>query len=55
MNKECCNIRVSETEKGLSIEVEGDTVKERCREMMENCCSGDSMKNFFQSCCTPEK
>jgi hypothetical protein len=55
MQKECCNIKVSETEKGFSIEVEGDSVKERCKEMMESCCSKDTMKNFFQSCCPPEK
>ncbi len=51
MKKECCNIKVSETEKGFTFEVEGDDVKEKCQSIMENCCSGEKMKNFFKSCC----
>jgi hypothetical protein len=55
MKKECCTIRVSETDKGYCVEIEGENVKSHCKEMMENCCTGDMMKNWPQSCCPPGK
>lgn len=55
MKKECCTIRVSETDKGYSIEIEGENVKSHCKDVMENCCTGNTMKNWFQSCCPAVK
>lgn len=53
MKKECCNIKISETEKGFCLEVEGDEVKDKCKTVFSNCCSGEMIKKF-QSCCKPE-
>ncbi len=42
MNKECCTIKVNETEKGYMIEVTGDKVKECCKSIVidnQECCS----------------
>ncbi len=55
MKKECCNVKVSETDKGYCVEVEGEEVKSKVREVMDNCCSKESMKNWFQSCCSSGK
>lgn len=55
MKKECCNFKVSETDKGFQIEIEGENVKEKCKTMFDNCSCEDSFKNFFESCCGPKK
>ncbi len=55
MKKECCNIKVTETDNGYTLEVEGDEVKEKCKEVMESCCTKDNIKNWFQSCCGSNK
>jgi len=55
MKKECCNIKVSETDNGYCVEIEGENVKGKCKEVMENCCSGDMIKNWSRSCCPPGK
>ena len=55
MKKECCNVKVSETDKGCCFEVEGEEVKSKAKEVKENCCSKDSMNKWFQSCCSSGK
>ena len=55
MKKECCNIKVNETDKGFSVEVEGEDVKSKCKEVIENCCTQDNIKNLFKSCCEAKK
>ena len=55
MKKECCNIKVTETDKGFQIEIEGEHVKEKCKTVFENCCSDENIKNCFESCCGPAK
>jgi hypothetical protein len=55
MKKDVCNIKISETEEGFCVNIEGENVKSKCKEVMENCCSKDMMKNWFQSCCSSEK
>jgi hypothetical protein len=55
LKKECCNVKVSETDKGFCVEVEGDEVKSKVKEVMENCCSKDSKKNWSHSCCPSDK
>ncbi len=52
MKKECCNVKVSETDNGYCVEVEGEEVKSKVKEVMEHCCSKDQMKNWFPSCCS---
>ncbi len=52
MKKECCNVKVSETDNGYCVEVEGEEVKSKVKEVMGNCCSKDQMKNWFPSCCS---
>ena len=55
MKKECCNIKVNETDTGFTIEVEGEDVKSKCKEVMENCCTKDNIKSWPHSCCSGEK
>ena len=55
MKKECCNIKVSETDKGFNVEIEGEDVKSKCKEVIENCCTKDNIKDLFQSCCGSKK
>jgi hypothetical protein len=55
MEKECCNIKFTETDKGYRVDIEGENVKEKIKETTDQCCSGDMMKNIFTSCCGPKK
>jgi len=55
VKKECCTIKVSETDSGYCVEIEGENIKTRCQDMMENCCSSGMMKNWFHACCQPGK
>ncbi len=55
MKKGCCDIKVTETDKGFQIVIEGEDVKEKCKTVFENCCSEDSLKSCFESCCGPSK
>jgi hypothetical protein len=48
MEKQCCNVRVSELEDGFRIEVTGQDVKTRCASMIEKCCTGENMKTCSQ-------
>ncbi len=51
MEKECCNVRVSETEDGLRIDVKGEGLKEKCQAVLKNCCGEELGKKGFQFCC----
>lgn len=51
MKKDCCNIKVTETENGYNLEITGDDIKEKCKSILENCCSGDKKKDSGRSCC----
>ena len=58
MEKDCCNIKFKETDKGFCIEFSGEKIKETLKTMMENCsCEGSSWQEFFKNCCpsTPSK
>ncbi len=51
MKKDCCNIKVTETEKGYRVEVTGDEVKTKCKEILEKCGKDNiSCSEFFKSC-----
>lgn len=51
MKKDCCNIKVTETENGYTIEISGEGVKEKCKSTFENCCSQENIKKCFEKCC----
>ena len=51
MEKECCNVKVTETEDGLRIEIKGEGVKEKIATVFKNCCGEDASKKGFQFCC----
>lgn len=55
MKKDCCNINVTEIDKGFQIVIEGEDVKEKCKTVFEKCCSEDSLKSCFESCCGSHK
>jgi len=55
VKKECCSVKVRETDNGYCVEIEGDNVKSKCKDLMENCCSSGMMKNWFQPCCPSDK
>jgi len=51
MNKNCCDVKVTEVENGYRIEVTGEGVKEKCKTVFENCCTEENIKKCFQGCC----
>lgn len=51
MEKECCKMRVSETDDGIKIEINGKDIKDRCKVFMEKCCDEKSVKTVLESCC----
>lgn len=53
MKFDCCDIKVTETEKGFSVEVAGEKFKEMCKGMMDNCCTESNVeKETSKECCT---
>ena len=54
MGKGCCDVKVSELKDGYRIEVTGKGVKEKCRSLIENCCSQEHIERCFQAWC-PQK
>lgn len=54
MEKECCNVKVTETEDGFRIDVKGEGLKEKFETVLKNCC-GEEMRKRFQSCCGADK
>ena len=55
MEKECCSVKVTETDDGLRIDIKGEGLKEKCETVFKNCCSEDMKKSGFQFCCGPGK
>ena len=55
MMNDCCDIKVTEVENGYRIEVTGDDVKEKCKDIFDNCCSAESIKKCCEACCEPKK
>lgn len=51
MEKDCCNIKVVETEDGFNVEVKGDCVKEKVKSVLSNCCGEGDGKKGFHFCC----
>ena len=56
MEKDCCNIKVTEIENGYRFEITGKDIKDKCKSIMKNCCPDDkSCMEFFKDCCSPTK
>jgi len=51
MEKECCNVKITETEDGFRIDVKGEGLKEKVETVFKNCCSEEMKKKGFQFCC----
>ena len=51
MEKECCNVKVTETEDGFRIDVKGEGLKEKFETVFKNCCGDEMKKKGFQFCC----
>lgn len=51
MEKECCNIKVSETEDGYNIDVKGENLKDRFETFFKGCCGEEMKKKMSQFCC----
>ncbi len=51
MEKQCCNVNVTELENGYRFEITGDDLKEKYETFFENCSTKENMKNCFSRCC----
>ena len=51
MEKECCNINVTETEEGYRIDLKGENLKEKFETMVKSCCGEEMKKKGVQFCC----
>ena len=51
MNKDCCDIKVTEIENGYRIEIQGEEVSEKCKSVFENYCSEENIKKKVEECC----
>ena len=50
MEKQCCNVNVTELDNGYRLEITGDDIKAQCKAMIEHCCAPGNMKNWFSAC-----
>lgn len=51
MEKECCNMKVTETDDGLRVDIKGEGLKEKCETLLKNCCSEEMKEKLHQCCC----
>lgn len=51
MEKKCCDLKVTELDNGYRIEITGEAVKDKCKVILENCCSKEHIKKCFDNCC----
>ncbi len=53
MDKNCCNIKVTETQKGYCFEITGKEIKDKCKAFVEKCCAGGKpWEEFIKKCCS---
>jgi len=51
-DKECCDVKVTELDDGIRIEIRGEDIKERCKVLNEcGCTDSDTWKEFVKNCC----
>jgi len=56
MGKDCCDMKVTEIKDGYRIEITGKDIKEKCKDMMKNCCSDEkACEEILKNCCPEEK
>ena len=51
MEKECCNVSVTETEGGLRIDIKGENLKEKFCAAIKGCCGEELTTKGMQFCC----
>jgi hypothetical protein len=53
MEKECCQVNVTELDDGYRIEITGKNIKERCNcwELIEKCCKDRRTASSGEDCC----
>ncbi len=52
MEKDCCDVKVTEIENGYRFEITGEEIKDKCKSIMGKCCTDSkSWKEFFKNCC----
>ena len=50
--KECCDVKVTELDDGIRVEIRGEGIKERCKVLNEcGCTDSDTWKEFIKNCC----
>jgi len=54
MEKNCCNIKVTEIEDGFRFEVTGKDVKDKCKIFTDCCTDEKSCEEILKKCCNPE-
>ena len=56
MGKDCCNMKVTEIEDGIRIDITGKDIKDKCKTIMQNCCCDEeSIQKIIKTCCKTEK
>ena len=55
MEKACCNVKVTETEDGLRVDIQGEDLKEKAGAFFDKCCGEGSGKKGFNFCCGTDK
>ena len=55
MERECCTVKVTETDEGFQIDVKGENLKEKFETVFKGCCSEEMRKKGFQFCCGSDK
>lgn len=55
MEKECCNVKVTETEDGFQINVKGENLKEKFETVFKSCCGEELKKKGKEFCCGSDK
>ena len=48
-------LRVTEAEDGYRVEITGKDVKEKCKDLLESCCTAEDLKKCCDVCCEPKK
>ena len=56
MEKDCCNMKVTEIDDGIKIEITGKDIKDKCKVMMKNCCTDEKIcEEVIEKCCHEKK
>ncbi len=50
-----CEIKVTELDNGYQIQVTGDEVKDRCKDLKDKCCDEKTVKKMISCCCDSDE